>query len=591
MSVSETLQIVDKVSGPAKSMASSVDRLARSTSKAQAKLSALGSAGGRALKPIEPPARSAAKMSDKFGAAVAKARASMLKEHAAARLSAKGIKDLGAKSGAAAGSVKKLGAPDALGAIAGGAVGSAILTAAAGIALIVKVGLEAAKAIGSLVVEFAKGVVEAKLLRDAAKSMQNVLSGGRGDVVMQRLHAQAIATGQSFETLAKQTEASREAGLSYGDAFKLNNLRGDIKAVTGSSAKADAEVSAMLARVKSGSISAAKAQAELAKKYRVAGDGAKAHEASTKTLGGALARLKNAPGNIFAKIAEKSGPELDKIGSKISKFLEDFNKSGKAAEMVDRLSWAVSKMIAGIEIAAALAGPLWEGMKTGLGPLGKELETIGDAISKAFGGDNASTMESLGKAASMLGAALGFIVGQAVRTAVGFAMIIAGGAALLNWLTALQAKAYSAAVSMISGLVNGIKEGISKAVSAAKELADKVSSAIKIKWDSHSPSKLFAKIGRSVPQGTAQGITSGVGQVEAAADKMAGAPVAAMASPAAASPSAARGGGMVVNFSLTVPAGPGATKEDGEAMASGLVPLIRREVVSVFEGLLAEAGA
>lgn len=564
--ITETLALKDGVSGPAAKMADAVDGVSKATARAEAGLGKLGNCASKTQK-------------------------AMGRESATAKAASASTLKLGKSAKAAGGEIGELSSKKLLGAFAGPTIGMGILGIAIGVTAVGQAAMGAAKFAASLVAEFAHGVVEAKLLRDKAQAMQDVLSGGRGAQVLKLLHTQAIRTGQSFDDLAKATQKSREAGLDYKEAFKLNALRGDLKAVTGSAEVADAEIGKALDAVKSGSKTASQAMAELAKKYKVAGDGSKAYEVSSKTLGGALERLKEAAGNVFAKVAEKAGPALDKLGGKLSKLLDDFNESGTAASMVDKLAGAMEWLADAVGVAAALIKPLWTGFKEGLGPLGTELTKIGEMIGKAFGGDKKGAMDGLAVAAQMVGRALGFVVGVAVRLAVGFAGIVAGGAMLVGWFMTLPARAEAAAQGLISGLVNGIRDGIGRAVQAAKELADKVKSAVADALKLKSPSKVFAELGRFTSEGMAIGIEQGTPAVAAAGRELAVAPMAAAASASPAGGGTARAGGSGgVTINLSVAANPGATQADGHALASGIVPVIRREIANWLEDQMASAG-
>lgn len=591
MAITETLALKDGVSGPARAMGAAVSGLDRAAGKAQASLAKLGR-GGSAFKPLNSTTGNAGKVNEKLGASLGKARLAMLKESAAAKFAARSTGQVGQAAKKAGGEVGELSGKKLLGGFVGPSMGLGILGVAMGVKAIGSAALAAARGAAELVYEFAKGVIEAKLLRDNAKAMQDTLSGGRGAAVMKLLHTQAIATGQSFDDLSKATTASRDAGLTYGEAFKLNKLRGDIIASGRSAEEADAAIGKMLAKVKAGGKTAAQAQAELAKKFKVVGDGAKAADKASTSLGGALERLKAAPGNIFAKVAEKSGPALDALGAKVSKLLNDFNKSDAAAGLIAGLARAMDLLVAGVEVALALAGPLWEGFKEGVAPLTAMIEPIGKALSVAFGGDAKDQMSGLATAAQMLGRAIGLIATAVIAPIVGLIAIGAAVGKVLGWFESLKTGAANAAAGLISGLAEGITNGISRVVQAAKDLADKVKATVKSALKIGSPSKVFAEMGRFTAQGMATGIERGTPAVAAAGQQMAAAPVAQ----AAATP---RGGGSgaggkstsAFNLTLNISANPGATAEDGKALASGIVPTIRREIDSWFESRLLEAGA
>ena len=569
MSVQETLGLVDRVTGPANKMAAAMGKLDAATKSTQRSLNASG-----------------------------KSAAALAKTDRAAKMTAKSVTGIGRAAGGAQKEAKKLDEKDALGAIGlGGAIGSGILTAVAGLALMGKAISTAAGLAKDLAVSFTESLIEAKLTRDAAESMMNTLSGGRGAEVLGKIKQQAIATNQSLEEVRKTTIKSREAGASLAEAFKINLLRGDIKAATNSVEKADQAIDEMLGRVKSGSITAAKGMAELKEKFGVAGNGALAAKKASEGLGSALQRLKDAPAKIFDEIAKKAGPKLDELGTKVSTMINKFNESGQAAAMIDRIVAGVTTLIDIVMIAGELFGPLWQGFQEGIAPLGPLVDALGEALGTAFGEDKASTMQTLASAAKLLGQAIAVALGATV-VFVGIlgalaAAVIAPVAAigLLVYKFASISKAGAdAAIGLISGLVQGIRDGIGKAVKAAEELAAAVKAKIKDALKIGSPSKVFAEFGGNVATGFAQGISAGVGEAEKAGGQMAAAP---MASAAATTGKAGGGGsgGSPFTLQLNVSASPGATAADGEALASGIVPVIRREIASFFEGQLLEAGA
>lgn len=594
MAVSETLQLIDKVTGPAKAMAEAMLRVEGVTKRLQKDFERLGAMPK--LKAIEAPIRAGGKATDDWSKAISKARKEMDREHAAAARVANKVEKIGKNSKTAREPVKRLSGKDALGAFGlGGAIGSGIFTAVAALTAVFDVVKNVVSGAAELAVEFGKGVIEASLLRDKAQALADTLSGGRGTKVLELIKDQAIKTGQSFEELQKATFDARDAGLSFKDAFKLNLVRADIIASGRSAKDADAAIGNMLDEVKKGTKSAAKGMADLKEKFNVVGDGVVAASKSAMTFAGVWNRLKQAGGLIFDKIAEKLGPILDKLAPKVTKWLDEFAKKGGPAEqIIDKIVGGIETLIAITEVAAALIGPFWEGLKVGLAPLGVMIDTIGEALGKAFGEDKASTMKTLEKVVFALGIAIGVAVGAAVTFVAilgAIAATVIAPAVLIGMLVAklfeLGGAALSAGSQLISGLVDGIKNGASRAVQAAQELADKVKNTIKSALKISSPSKEFEKIGGFVSQGFAEGIEGGASEVASAGRTLAVAPMAGVASGGGGS----RGGGGSLNLTVNVSANPGATKEDGERMASGLVPIIHREIASFFEGSALGAGA
>ncbi len=569
MAVSETLALVDKVTAPATKMADAIGKVDVATRKARDGLALFMARDLR-----------------KHGKA---------NENAAKR-TAKGVESIGKAAKSAREPIKKLDGKDALGAFGvGGAIGSGIFTVAAGLTMVVDIIRNAISTAASLAVEFGKGVVEATLLRDKAQALGDTLSGGRGAQVLELIKQQAIRTGQSFTELQKATFDARDAGLSFKEAFKLNLVRADIIASGRSAKEADSAIGSMLSDVKSGSKSASKGLADLKEKFNVVGDGAKAAEKSTKTFAGAMTRLKEAGGLVFDKIAEKLKPTLDKAATKFLEWFDKFaEKGGSAEQVIDKIVGGIEKLIDITMIAATLILPFWEGLKAGLAPLGVMIDMVGEALGKAFGEDKASTMKTLEVVAYGLGAAIGVAVGAAVLF-VGIlgaiAATVVAPAILIGLLIAklyeLGSAGVTAGSNLISGLVSGITNGIGRAVQAAKDLANKVKDAVSSTLKMQSPSKVFADMGGNVAAGFAKGISGGASEVASAGRQLAVSPVGGAASGASGS----AGGGNAVNLTINVSAQPGATKEDGERLALGLAPIIRREVASFFESAALQAGA
>lgn len=570
MAVSETLVLIDKFTAPVTQAAAAAERAASAIKNA----------------------RQQASMWEKSWGNLAKKQQTFAK---AGKSTAQSVSNVGKAAKAAREPIKKLDAKDALGAFGlGGAIGSGIMTAVAAIGAVVDIVKGAVSVATDLAIEFGKGVVEATLLRDKAEALGDTLSGGRGVQVLELIKQQAIRTGQSFTELQQATFDARDAGLSFKEAFKLNLIRADIIASGRSAKEADAAISKTLSDIKSGSKTAADGMSELKEKFNVAGDGAKAAEKATKTFAGVLGRLKEAGGLVFDKIAEKLKPLLDKMSPKITKWLDEFTeKGGPAEQIIDKVVSGIETLIEVTMIAAELIGPFWEGLKVALAPLGAMIDAIGEALGKAFGEDKASTMKVLEVVAYALGIAIGVAVGSAVMFVAILGAIAATVVApailiglLVEKLFELGSAAVSAGSELIDGLVNGIRNGVGRAVQAAKELADKVKSTIKDALKISSPSKVFAEMGGNVATGFAKGISGGTSEVAGAGRQLAIAPANA-----AAAGGGGAGGSNAINLTINVGAQPGATKADGEQLALGLVPIIRREVVSFFEGRALEAGA
>jgi hypothetical protein len=140
--------------------------------------------------------------------------------------------------------------------------------------------------------------------------------------------------------------------------------------------------------------------------------------------------------------------------------------------------------------------------------------------------------------------------------------------------------------SIWRGLVDGLKAGWDAIKSVASDLATELQNAFKVALGIQSPSKVFAQLGLTLPQGLKQGIEQGTPDARKAAGNIVPPPIAL---PADATPKpAASGGGKgatinVGGITITVGAGaPTNAKEVGQA--------VRRELETVLAGLAEQIG-
>lgn len=569
MAIAEELALTDGVSGPAKKMAAAIGGVERATVDAAASLAKMSRATGAVSMPaIKPPKVPAPPK------ALASSWTKVGKEAGNAGLAVAGV-------GGPLGKAAAMAGPVGLIAVGVGAIG---IAAAA-----------AALKMGELVVDIIAAAAAASVLRGKGVALFDSLSGGRGDVVMERLKTQAIATGQSFEDLQERTKKARDAGLSFGDAFQLNLLRGDLLAAERSAAEADAAIDGVVAAVKAGG-NASKEIAKVADQFNVVGDGAAAATKTSKTLGGVLGRLKAVPANLFDAIGKQLAPDFDKAAESVGKWLDEMNKSGTVQAVVDGVVGAIRGIGRVITAVAPIAKALWEGLKTGLSGLGPLFKIISAAIGSVGGksGEASGFMTSLAMAAKVLGIGIGIVIGAFVLMGTAIGAAVAAGAAIIGFFAKLGAGALAAGQSIITGLVNGIKNGIARAVQAAKDLASAVSGTIKSALKIGSPSKLFAGYGGDVTTGFAEGVTGGVGDARAAVGKLADvtADMPDAVGPAAntnaggglAARGAAGGGsGVTVNITVNVTVGAGATEADGQRVGAAAAQALRRELTTILE--------
>ena len=117
----------------------------------------------------------------------------------------------------------------------------------------------------------------------------------------------------------------------------------------------------------------------------------------------------------------------------------------------------------------------------------------------------------------------------------------------------------------VIGLANGINANASIAIAAAKALAAAVTAALSSALKIHSPSRVMAELGGYVSQGFAEGITSGLGVVNQAAESMARAVTNGVSDVNAGAGINGSGSGRMIDITLML--GP-------EQLTSVLVPLV-----------------
>jgi hypothetical protein len=266
--------------------------------------------------------------------------------------------------------------------------------------------------------------------------------------------------------------------------------------------------------------------------------------ASTNNLKGTLNGLKNTVEESVGTFGNKFGPALTGAGAGVSllggglglvgKGMEKFGKAGKAAA-------AAADKVKDAQKAAALASEALsaaKGIETGVTE-GETVATVGLAgaeglalapillIVAAIGlviGIGYLLITHWKDVARIAGEVWGAIsraatvafdaVGKAISTAVGFVtrlpgQILAAVAHAGEWLL-------NAGKDIVTGLINGILHMGEAARKAVTDLAgNMVKGALGI-FGIHSPSSVFAGMGRNMMAGLGQGITDGAGHAHAA---------------------------------------------------------------------------
>ncbi len=601
--ISEALELQDRVTSPANKMAAAVGRVAAAMDRYKA--SAKGAERQKAFAGVIKEASALRKLED----ARAKERAS---SDAKAR---KAIEQKRAKEAAA---FKASGAAHARGEQGDKKALAATSAIAAGIVAVGAAAIATAIKVGEITASLVEAVGEAHATREAVTGMLKQLGATNAPKALEALDRLSLKLGLSLEEGRKQFVDLGKAGKTASEAAGIIKMRADLIAVGNSAEMADEKLKPVLEAKGAGATAAA--LAKVGKEAGVAGDGVAAANKRLTTFEGFVTRLKNAPARIFDQLAKSAGPSLDKLGEKANKALDELLRSPEAAAAVGMVTQGLTKVIDVVSELMPLVMPFVKGFAEGVKPIAKALGPVADAISKAFGGDNQSKMSTAEKIGKLIGTAFSIaavaigvvagVVGVVAASFVACGIVAAGlGAAigkLIGWAIVLvsdfpslvgsamnRAKAYmmlladsagETANNLIQGLVDGISGGAGRVITAVKELGASVKSALSSALQIKSPSKVMQKLGGHISGGLAKGISGGQGMVEKASAGLGNVSAGGVAA------GATGGGGGNATVNINVTAAPGATQADGEALALGMLPIIRREVTSIMRGRAAEFG-
>lgn len=463
-------------------------------------------------------------------------------------------------------------------AIAGAIIGIGVAAVAASVG-VAKLGAE--------FLDLASNALDA---RRGAVGLMDMLSG-RGEKTLQAVDRLSGALGVSLGEGREQFDKFRSAGLDNKQSAALMKLRADVEAVTGSSARADEAVEKVLAAKKAkGSVE--DQMKAIAKSAKTMGQGMDAAQKSAGTLGGQLKRLKDLPARALdAMVADPEvASTLDSIGVSIGKTMKEIASSPEAAKFLGQLKSAFLAIGKAVATLIPLVAPFLKTLMAAAAPVVGVISKIATAFTDwASKGENMKILETAMKMAAkavvafviaigVLGA-IALTVGAYIAglAAVPFAVAAAIGAAAML-LKDKASEWYEAGVEMVNGFIDGITSMVGDAISSVKELGAKAAGALKAALQIKSPSKLFEKFGKFTVEGFNQGIDK---TAPSTADAVGG-----MVAPPSAQAKPSGGSGPIFNLTLNVVAGAGATKQDGENMAAGLVPMIRREVEAFFSTMV-----
>jgi hypothetical protein len=172
-----------------------------------------------------------------------------------------------------------------------------------------------------------------------------------------------------------------------------------------------------------------------------------------------------------------------------------------------------------------------------------------------------------------------------ILAAVAIVAVIAAGYQLYRLWKEIDWKSLGSAI--VDGIVNGLKAGAQWVVDAVTDLGTSAMKALKDTLGISSPSKVFAKLGLSLPQGVTAGVEAGTPGARRAVANIVDAPSipAVPSSPAGApAPNSAQ-------KTVTINVGDvNVTAQDGQ-QATSIAADIKRELMRVLEGVAFEIGA
>lgn len=303
-------------------------------------------------------------------------------------------------------------------------------------------------------------------------------------------------------------------------------------------------------------------------------------EGSVSGLVTGIAGLENLPGvRAFAASLNAIGNALNgssASGRRFQAAIADIMDQGGRAfgalfseANVEGFFGTVARVLPDIVSAFQMfSGTFMTGLRAGLGPLMQMFSGAGQ--------DREGTLAFV----AMVAEGLGTIVGFAIRVTVAFAAIGAGLVALvptamaaLDFINGLPQRIGAGFISVGTAMVTGITTGLRGAWTGLTDeltrLASGLPGPVRTALGIHSPSRVFAELGRQLPAGMEMGMDFGMRDVERAGERLAASSVAGATGAGAG---AGRGGPLAV-VHITVERGDGGEDELVERLAVRLEDL------------------
>ncbi len=346
--------------------------------------------------------------------------------------------------------------------------------------------------------------------------------------------ASAAAYQETIDEVSRGVAISSDKVAGYAKDLYLAGLRGNVL-------KSALEAASIKAAVLGDT--AAGAFVDAAKGAKAAGASVvKLSDDVKSKLGGVAAAQMLSLSVQTAKLEENLGKLFKNVGvekfeqalQSILSVFDETTSSGHALKVLSETIFApLFDSVSGL-------GPIVKAMFQGM-IVGALIVTIGvlkvrNAFRDAFGKDALGGLDLADltmKAVAVTVIALGIAVGIALLP---IFMLVTAGKQLKNTFDefSLAAKAAWAFMSnlnftqvgldLVTGFVNGIKQGAQAVIDAVKGLGSSALAALRGALDSHSPSRAFAKLGLTAPQGMAEGVDAGVPDVEASVASMVSVP-------------------------------------------------------------------
>lgn len=238
----------------------------------------------------------------------------------------------------------------------------------------------------------------------------------------------------------------------------------------------------------------------------------------------AITTVMDGLGNLFSGNEEEG---LGQIQEGVSQFIETLTEAmPKVIELGSQIIMALGQALldnlpalinTGVQVVTQLVVGIIQNLPTIISMLVQQMPMIIKTLVSALltlGGQLVSTgVELLGNLASGIASGFSTLWSNVVSWARKIPESIKKGLGNLR----------SVGLNLIEGLWKGIKEKFDSVIQRVKDLAAKLPEAVKKVLGISSPSKVFAEVGRWIPEGLALGIESNLGSVQNAADAMAGA--------------------------------------------------------------------